>query len=38
MNPQDTLLDLNEKFQLPSLTFGFWQDSSLPTAYVANRF
>ena len=38
MNSQDVLFDLNEKFHQPSLTFGFWQDSQLPTAFVANRF
>lgn len=38
MNAQDILLQLNEKFHMPSLTFGFWKDSQLPTAYVANHF
>ena len=38
MNVQDTLLQLNEKFHSPSLTFGFWKNSQLPTAYIANRF
>ena len=38
MNEQDILLDLNEKFQSASLTFGFWKDSKLPTVFVANRF
>ena len=38
MDTQNILFELNEKFHLPSLTFGFWQNSQLPTAYVANRF
>ncbi len=38
MNEQELLLQLNEKFNNPSLTFGFWKDSRLPTAYIANRF
>lgn len=38
MNAQETLLQLNEKFAAPSLTFGFWKDSGLPTAFIANKF
>ena len=38
MNAQETLFELNEKFNRPSLTFGFWKDSELPTAYIANKF
>lgn len=38
MNAQETLLELNEKFHCPSLSFGFWKDSELPTAYVANKY
>ena len=38
MNEQDLLLELNEKFKIPSLTFGFWKDSKLPAAFVANKF
>ena len=38
MDVQDTLFELNEKFKLPSLTFGFWKDSELPTAFIANKY
>jgi len=38
MNAQESLFELNEKFHCPSLTFGFWKDTELPTAYVANKY
>lgn len=38
MDAQETALQLNEKFHSESLSFGFWENSQLPTAFINNKY